>query len=191
MTKFQHQPVMVKEVLEYLSPKDGGIYVDGTLGGGGHARALLEELSANSCQLSAKIIGIDCDLEAIFAAKKNLGEFENQIIFIHDNFSNLPAILKSQGIEKVNFILLDLGVSSHQLDNPQRGFSFQTDAPLDMRMNQCNDLTAGKIINFYDEKNWRIYFINMVKNDIVAKLLEKLLKAGDSPLLARFERLAN
>jgi len=149
MIEFKHQPVLLNEVLEYLRPKAGGIYVDGTLGGGGHSEAILRQTTDDK---RPTIIGIDRDLEAIFAAKKNLAEFKDNMIFVHDNFSNLPAILKSQGIEKVDGILLDLGISSYQLENPNRGFSFQNDAPLDMRMDQSDDLTAADIINFYDEK---------------------------------------
>ena len=149
MIEFKHQPVLLNEVLEYLRPKAGGIYVDGTLGGGGHSEAILRQTTDDK---RPTIIGIDRDLEAIFAAKKNLAEFKDRVIFIHDNFSNLPAILKSLDIEKVDGILLDLGISSYQLENPNRGFSFQNDAPLDMRMDQSDDLTAADIINFYDEK---------------------------------------
>ena len=146
-------PVLQSAVLQYLRPKAGGIFVDGTLGGGNHSKALLDKLTARSSKLEARLIGIDQDLEAIFAAKKNLAKFENQIEFVHDNYSNLEKILKSKNIDNVNGILLDLGVSSYQFDNPARGFSFQTDAPLDMRMNQAEEQTAGDIINYYDEIN--------------------------------------
>ena len=149
--EFKHQPVLVKEVLEYIPRKFNGIFVDGTLGGGGHSKALLCESKALSRK--SKVVGIDRDLEAIFAAKKNLAEFESQITFIHDNYSNIPKILKSQGIDKVDFILLDLGVSSYQLDNPKRGFTFQTDSPLDMRMNQKDEQSAADIVNYYSEKD--------------------------------------
>lgn len=149
--EFKHQPVLVKEVLEYIPRKSDGIFVDGTLGGGGHSKALLCESKAKS--LKSKVIGIDRDLEAIFAAKKNLAEFKSQITFIHDNYSNISKILKSQEIDKVDFILLDLGVSSYQLDNPKRGFTFQTDSPLDMRMNQKDEQSAADIVNYYSEKD--------------------------------------
>lgn len=142
---------MVREVLEYLPPKNGEVFIDGTLGGGGHTRALLEKMQDARCKI--QIIGIDQDLEAIFAAKKNLAQFGEQIEFVHDNYSNLPEILKSKGIKKVNGILLDLGVSSYQLDNAKRGFSFQNDAPLDMRMNQRDKESAADIVNNYSEND--------------------------------------
>ncbi|MFA5157927.1 MAG: 16S rRNA (cytosine(1402)-N(4))-methyltransferase RsmH [Patescibacteria group bacterium] len=143
--EFKHQPVLLKEVLDYL-PSKTGIFVDGTLGGGGHTKTLLEKSQM-------KVIGIDQDLEAIFAAKKNLGVFADRIEFVHDNFSNLPEILQSKKINKVDAILLDLGVSSYQLDNKARGFSFQEDAPLDMRMNQSAKESAAEIINNYPEED--------------------------------------
>ncbi len=148
---FSHKPVMVSEVLEYLPLKTGGILIDGTLGGGGHSEALLRKSKIKSQKL--KVIGIDRDLEAIFAAKNNLAEFADQITFIHDNFSNLPSILKSQEIDKIDGILLDLGVSSYQLDNAKRGFSFQNNAPLDMRMNRSDKESAADIVNNYSEND--------------------------------------
>lgn len=162
--EFKHQPVLLKEVLEYLparscfAPADAGgplengrVFVDGTLGGGGHTRALLEKLQDTSCKI--QVIGIDQDLEAIFAAKENLKEYSHQVEFVHDNYSNLPEILKSKNIKQVNGILLDLGVSSYQLDNKDRGFSFLVDAPLDMRMNQSDKESAADIINNYSEED--------------------------------------
>jgi len=173
--QFQHKPVMVGGVLEYLRPKAGGIYVDGTLGGGGHTKAILK--TAN-----CRIIGIDRDLEAIFAAKKNLADYKDQVTFVHNNFSNLPAILRSLDIPKVDGILLDLGVSSHQLESPSRGFSFQKDAPLDMRMDQRDDLTAGKIINFYDEKKLADLFYKYGEERYSRQIAKKIIeRRGQSP----------
>jgi len=149
--EFKHQPVLLKEVLEYLPLKKDGIFVDGTLGGGGHSEALLRELKVKSQK--SKVIGIDQDLEAIFAAKENLSDFKDRVDFVHDNYSNLPEILKSKSIDKVDGILLDLGVSSYQLDNKDRGFSFLADAPLDMRMNQSETESAADIINNYTEED--------------------------------------
>lgn len=174
---FSHQPVMVSEVLKYSSPsmtslgslKDV-VFVDGTLGGGGHAKALLS-------QFKIRLIGIDQDLEAIFAAKKNLAEFADQVIFVHDNFSNLPAILESQGIDKVDGILLDLGVSSYQFDNPSRGFSFQKNGPLDMRMNQEDEKTAGDIINFYDEKELSDIFYKFGEERYSRQIARNIIKS--------------
>jgi len=142
--EFKHQPVLLKEVLEHLPSRPDGVFVDGTLGGGGHAKAILE-----NSQL--KIIGIDQDLEAIFAAKENLSDFSDRVEFVHDNYSKLPEILSSKKIDSIDGILLDLGVSSYQLDNKKRGFSFQENAPLDMRMNQKDLESATDIINNYSE----------------------------------------
>lgn len=142
--EFKHQSVLLKEVLKYFQLGKDSIFVDGTLGGGGHAKAILEKTPG-------RVIGIDQDLEAIFAAKENLDAFKDHVEFVHDNYSNLPKILKSKGIEKVDGILLDLGVSSYQLDNKDRGFSFLADAPLDMRMNQSETESATDIINNYSE----------------------------------------
>lgn len=175
MTKYKHQPVMISEALEYLQPKAEGIYIDGTLGGGGHVSALVRKFKAQNH--NATIIGVDRDLEAIFAAKKNLAGFKDQIIFIHDNFSNLPAILKSQNINKVDGILLDLGVSSYQFDNPKRGFSFQTDASLDMRMNQNDDFTAGDIVNRYNEKQLADLFYNYGEERYSRQIARKIVEA--------------
>ncbi|MCX6812576.1 MAG: 16S rRNA (cytosine(1402)-N(4))-methyltransferase RsmH [Candidatus Berkelbacteria bacterium] len=194
--EFKHLPVLKNEVLDFFSADDighqsasgGGIFVDGTLGGGGHTLALLSFLQTTNYRLQTKIIGIDRDLEAIFAAKKNLTDFSKQVTFVHDNFSNLPAILKSINVKKADGIFLDLGVSSYQLENPARGFSFQNDVPLDMRMNQEDDLTASDIVNYYDEKKladifWNLaderYSRRIAKNIVHSRKLAPIKTTGD------------
>lgn len=133
---------MPKEVIQALNIKPDGIYVDGTLGGGGHSELIQKQLT------TGKLLGIDRDIEALTAAKKRLPD----IVAIHGNFYQIPTILQKQNINKVDGILLDLGVSSYQLDNPERGFSYRFDGPLDMRMNQSHDgLTAEYIVNTYSE----------------------------------------
>jgi len=184
--EFKHQPVLLKEVLSYLSIKDGGVFVDGTLGSGSHSKAIL--LQTTNHKLPTKLIGIDQDLEAIFAAKETLKEFSDQIEFVHDNYLNLPEILKSKNIEKVDGILLDLGVSSYQLDNKKRGFSFQEDAPLDMRMNQKDKESATDIINNYSEDDLAGIFYDyggernsrkIAKNIILARNEKKIETTGE------------
>ena len=144
MTGFSHIPVMPNEVLDALNPVRGGIYVDGTLGGGNHSRLLLDALPPGS-----RLIGIDRDENAIAAAKKSIPE----ATIIHDNFHNMPQILQSLNITAVDGILLDLGVSSHQLDTPERGFSYRFDGPLDMRMDRTSPVSAYDIVNSYSEKD--------------------------------------
>ncbi len=155
---FEHVPVMAKEVIANLNINPDGIYVDGTLGGGGHAALVLEKLTNKG-----KLIGIDQDLEAIAAAKENLAKYGEKVIFANDNFVNLKEILNSLDIEKVDGILLDLGVSSYQLDNLDRGFSFrETDENfsknLDMRMDLGQDFTAYDVVNRYSEDKLRELF---------------------------------
>ncbi|MCQ2559760.1 MAG: 16S rRNA (cytosine(1402)-N(4))-methyltransferase RsmH, partial [Clostridia bacterium] len=146
ITTFQHQPVLLAEVLEYLNPVSGGIYLDGTLGGGGHALEVLRLSSPEGC-----LLGIDRDIEALAAARQKLAGFGERLLLFQDNFVNLERVLDQAGIEQVDGILLDLGVSSYQLDNPERGFSYMQDAPLDMRMDQSSAYTAYQVVNELSE----------------------------------------
>lgn len=150
--EFVHKSVLLKETIDSLNIQPDGIYVDGTLGGGGHAYEVCRRLGSHG-----RFIGIDQDEEAIQAAGLRLSEFGDMVTIVRSNYVSIEEILKSLGIERVNGIVLDLGVSSHQLDTPERGFSYKTDAPLDMRMDVRNDLTAKDIVNTYDEmKLYRI-----------------------------------
>jgi 16S rRNA (cytosine1402-N4)-methyltransferase len=124
-----HEPVMVKEVLEYLQPKSGQVIVDGTVGGGGHSIEIVKRILPDG-----KLIGIDRDAEALREAAERLSEYSENVILDKGNFSDLAAIAWKLGIDSVDGVLLDLGVSSHQLDIAERGFSFRYDAALDMRM---------------------------------------------------------
>ena len=135
--QFSHIPVLLDEVLEYLAPERGGIFVDGTLGGGGHAGAVLSRLPE-----TGRLIGIDRDWEAVRAAGERLSTYGSRFTALHGNFFEMKALLNEAGVGEVNGILLDLGVSSHQLDKQERGFSYKTDAPLDMRMDQGAALSA-------------------------------------------------
>ena len=144
--EFNHKPVLLKECIEGLNIKQDGIYVDGTLGGAGHSKEILKKLNNNG-----KLIGIDRDKEALKAAKENLKEFDN-VIYIHDNHDNLKDILEQLQIEKVDGILLDLGVSSYQLDERNRGFSYLGENTLDMRMDKTQTLSAKTVVNTYEEE---------------------------------------
>ena len=144
--EFKHQPVMLQECIEGLKIKEKGIYVDGTLGGAGHSIEITKRLSEKG-----KLIGIDRDEEALKAAKEKLKDFSN-VIYIHNNHDNIQEILESLKIEKVDGILLDLGVSSYQLDERNRGFSYLGENELDMRMDKSQELNAKIIINTYSEE---------------------------------------
>ena len=144
--EFKHTPVLLEECIEGLNIKPDGIYVDGTLGGAGHSFEIVKRLSE-----SGKLIGIDRDETALEAARNKLNDFKN-VIYIHGNHDNIKEILNENEIEKVDGILLDLGVSSYQLDEKNRGFSYMADARLDMRMDKSQTLTAEEVINTYKEE---------------------------------------
>lgn len=145
--EFSHVSVLLNETIESLDIKPDGFYVDCTLGGAGHSSEILKRLNGRG-----KLIGIDQDKDALSAAKEKLKDYEN-VIYVHDNFYNIASILDRLCIEKVDGILMDLGVSSYQLDEAERGFSYMQDAPLDMRMNRDSGFTAYNIINEYSEND--------------------------------------
>ncbi|MGK2905637.1 MAG: 16S rRNA (cytosine(1402)-N(4))-methyltransferase RsmH [Desulfuromonadales bacterium] len=138
---FRHVSVMADEVLRFLEPHRGGLYLDGTLGGAGHARLILEATSPDGV-----LIGMDRDAEALAAAKNSLAVFGDRVILRQGNFSDMNAHLDSLEIDQLDGVLLDLGVSSHQLDSPERGFSFREDGPLDMRMNPAEGVSAAAVL---------------------------------------------
>jgi 16S rRNA (cytosine1402-N4)-methyltransferase len=142
----QHTPVMQNEVLELLQCKPGGIYVDATVGLGGHSQGILEKI-----QPGGLLVGIDRDKESLEKANSRLKPFSNSYRLLHDNFKNLPLILNNLAVKPVDGILVDLGVSSYQLLSPERGFSFQSDVMLDMRMDRSQQWTAADLINNLSE----------------------------------------
>jgi len=144
--EFKHVSVLLNECIEALDIKQGGIYVDCTMGGGGHSKEILGKLKK-----TGRLIGIDQDTNALEASKKRLKEYDN-VTYIHDNFYNIDSILENLNIDKVDGILMDLGVSSHQLDEAERGFSYMKDAPLDMRMDRNQSLSAYEVVNTYSEE---------------------------------------
>ncbi len=144
--EFNHISVMLKETVDGLNVRPGGIYIDGTLGGGGHSSLICKRLEGKG-----RLIGIDRDEDAIEAATKRLADYGDMVTIVRDNFANIKAVTKDLGIEEVDGIVLDLGVSSYQLDTPERGFSYMHDAPLDMRMDRRQEKTAKSIVNTYTE----------------------------------------
>ena len=173
--EFKHVSVLLNECLDALNIKDDGIYVDCTLGGAGHSSHILKHLSKKGL-----LIGIDQDTDALKAAKERLKDYDN-VKYVHSNFYNIDSILNELGIEKVDGILMDLGVSSYQLDEGERGFSYMKDAPLDMRMNRDREFSAYDVVNSYSmEDLWRIIrdygeekFAKRVAEFIVNKREEK------------------
>jgi 16S rRNA (cytosine1402-N4)-methyltransferase len=146
---FSHISVLLHECIEALDIKPDGIYVDCTLGGGGHSLEIVKRLE------NGKLICIDQDAAAIAAASERLAPYKDKIIFVKNNFSAFANILADLGIERVDGALLDLGVSSYQLDTPERGFSYNAEAPLDMRMNETAALSAYDVVNTYSEADLR------------------------------------
>ena len=180
--EFKHESVLLEETIEGLNIKPDGIYVDGTLGGAGHAREVCKKLSAKG-----RFIGIDQDQDAIIAASERLAPFK-QATVIRSNYCYMVSELAARGINKVDGILLDLGVSSYQLDNEERGFTYRVDAPLDMRMDQRQMQTASDIVNGYEEKElYRIirdygedkFAKNIAKHIVAARQVKPITTTGE------------
>ena len=144
--EFKHKSVLLDETIDSLNIKPDGIYVDGTLGGGGHSLEICKRLSEKG-----RLIGIDQDLDAIAAATERLKDYKDRVTIVHSNYQDIDAVLKNCSVSGVDGIVLDLGVSSYQLDNVERGFTYREDTPLDMRMNQESTMTAKDIVNEYSE----------------------------------------
>lgn len=143
---FAHVPVMLGECLDGLKIKADGVYVDGTVGGGGHSSEIVKRLSDKG-----GLICFDKDEDALKASGARLADFKDRVTFVHDDYKNMPERLDTMGVGKVDGILLDLGVSSYQLDNAERGFSYMKDAPLDMRMDRSQRVSAYEVVNTYGE----------------------------------------
>lgn len=149
MTEFHHVSVLLDECIQALNIKPDGIYVDGTLGGAGHSSQIAKRLT------TGRLIGIDRDPKALKAAGERLEPYADRVTLVHSNFSQIDQVLDNLGIEGVDGILLDLGVSSPQLDEAERGFSYMADAPLDMRMNSEDSLTAYDVVNSWSKEELR------------------------------------
>jgi 16S rRNA (cytosine1402-N4)-methyltransferase len=145
----QHVPVMLEEVLRFLQPRPGSHYIDGTLGGGGHTAAILERSAPDG-----RVLGIDTDVQALARVRERLAEYvENgRLVLVHGNFAGLARIADEAGFGSVQGVLLDLGFSSDQMENPQRGFSFSADGPLDMRLDQALEISAADLVNRASER---------------------------------------
>lgn len=170
-TGFHHVPIMVSEVLTLLEPARGGIFVDGTLGGGGHAEAVLSAMPE-----TGRLMGIDRDDEALAAAGARFARFGDRFTAIKGNFFDMKMLLNARGIYRVDGILLDLGVSSHQLDAAERGFSYKAEAPLDMRMDQSAPLTAKIAVNEWPESELRRIFYEYGEEKFSAKIASRIVE---------------
>ena len=180
--EFKHVSVLLNETVDGLNVKENGIYVDCTLGGAGHSYEILKRLNG-----TGRLIGIDQDADALKAAKERLKEFDN-VTYVHSNFENIKEIVKTECDGLVDGIIADLGVSSYQFDTPERGFSYRFDAPLDMRMNKENELSAYEIVNEYDESDlYRV--IRDYGEDKFAKNIAKhiCLRRQEAPIKTTFE----
>ena len=171
---FSHIPVLLNETLAHLLPERGGIFIDGTLGGGGHAEAVLSRLPE-----TGRLIGIDRDWEAVHAAGERLASYAGRFTALHGNFFDMRTLLSQIGIDRVDGILLDLGVSSHQLDTQGRGFSYKTDAPLDMRMDQNAALSARDVVNTYPEAELARIFFAYGEERFGKRIAERICRARE------------
>lgn len=165
-----HQPVMVTEVLEALALQPDGIYVDGTVGGGGHAVEIVARLE------TGRLIGLDCDPSALEVARARLEQFGERVTLVHANFAQLDRVLDELGIAHVNGILLDLGVSLTQLDTPERGLSFRLEGPLDMRLDPTQALTAADLVNTLDERELTKIFRDYGEERWAARIAKNIVR---------------
>jgi len=180
--KYKHTPVLCEECVSYLKINPCGYYVDCTLGGGGHAKEIAGRLTAGT------LIGIDQDQAAIDAASEMLSGFKDKAIIIRGNFADIRGILASVSIDKADGFLVDLGVSSYQLDNADRGFSYMRDAKLDMRMDYRNKLTAYEVVNSYDEKQLTKIFFEYGEERFARHIAKAVIRArSQKPLNTTFE----
>ena len=167
-----HQPVLLEEVIRGLKPRSGNFYIDATVGLGGHALAILE-----ACGPEGMLLGLDQDAEALRIASRRLSPYSGRYEVVHSNFSQLKEIAAARRIKECDGILLDLGVSSLQLDYAERGFSFQKDGPLDMRMDRELPLTADEIVNFYHEKDLANLIYQFGEERLSRKIARAIVRA--------------
>lgn len=180
--QFKHYSVLLNETIEELQVKPDGIYLDGTLGGGGHAYQVCKRLTGGH------FYGIDQDAAAIQAASERLKEFGSRVTILRDNYQNAKALLEGMQVTQVDGIVLDLGVSSYQLDTEERGFSYRYDAPLDMRMDQRQSLTARDIVNTYSEKELYSIIRDYGEDPFAKNIAKHIAKArAEKPIETTFE----
>ena len=173
MTQFHHVSVLLEECIENLNIKPDGIYVDGTLGGAGHSSQIVKHLT------TGKLIGIDRDQVALKAAGERLAEYEDKVLLVHSNFCEISNVLDQLGIDGVDGILLDLGVSSPQLDDGERGFSYMVDAPLDMRMNRQDALTAYDVVNDWPYEELRRILFDYGEERYASRIADAICRRRD------------
>ena len=177
--EFDHTPVMPEECINGLAIKPDGVYIDGTLGGGGHSFEIASRLTQGG-----HLIGIDQDEDALAAAKERLAPFGDRVSFVHDNYENMENAVRAffgdgETVGRVNGILLDLGVSSYQLDNPERGFSYRADAPLDMRMDRSAATSARDIVNDYSAQELTRILRDYGEERMAAKIAANIVRARE------------
>lgn len=181
--EFAHIPVMLDECLEGLNIKADGIYVDGTVGGAGHSIEIVKRLSGNG-----RLICVDKDEDALKAAGERLAPYSDRVTFIHDDYKNLVAELDSIGVGKVDGILIDLGVSSYQLDNAERGFSYMKDAPLDMRMDRSQRISAYEVVNGYSESELARILFDYGEEKLARQIARNIVRArAEKPIETTLE----
>lgn len=183
LSTFHHVPVLLNEVLEALQPQPGQLILDGTLGGGGHSEAILA--------LGARVVGMDQDHDALKAASGRLAKFGDQFVALHGNFRHFPEILAEAGVTGLDAILVDLGVSSYQLDEATRGFSFQKDGPLDLRMNRATGQTAAELVNTATADELTQFFREFGEEPRAWHLAQAIVKARLSKPITRTLELAD
>ena len=181
--EFTHISVLLNKVLEGLNIKPDGIYVDGTLGGAGHSFEIAKRLDAGG-----RLIGIDRDDNAIAAATKRLEPYKDRVTIVRDNYLNTLDILDTLGIKAIDGMLLDLGVSSHQFDEGERGFSYREDAPLDMRMDRRDELTAFEVVNGYSEQELFRIIRDYGEDSFAKNIAKHIVRArNEKPIETTFE----
>ena len=176
---FSHKPVLLCECLEGLNINPDGVYVDGTAGGAGHSFEIASRLTGRGL-----LLALDQDETAVRVASERLSRFGEHARVIHSNFCNLEAVCKSEGVEKIDGLLLDLGVSSYQLDTPERGFSYQNDAPLDMRMDRGNPLTAYDIVNTYPEEEIKRILWEYGEEKFASRIASNIIRARETAAIS-------
>ena len=182
--EFSHVPVLYEEAIENLNIRPDGVYADGTLGGAGHSRGICGRLDERGT-----LIGIDRDTDAIDTAKERLSGFACRRLFVHSNYSDIKRVLRECGIEKLDGALLDLGVSSHQLDTKERGFSYMQPAPLDMRMDREESFSAYDVVNHYEKKDLQRIIRSYGEEKWASRISDFIVRARQEAPIETTDRL--
>lgn len=182
---FEHVSVLWEETVDGLNIKPDGIYIDGTLGGGGHSELVLKRLT------TGKLIGIDQDTDALAAASERLKEYGDRFVPVHSNFSNVLNVLKDLGIDKVDGMMMDLGVSSYQLDEAERGFSYMHDGELDMRMDRSRPFSAKDVVNTYSADELNQIIRDYGEDRWAKRIAEFIVKAREEKEITRTSELVD